>query len=328
MSFSWGLRICVLTGAAMILAGCQTADRIGAMATSFETLAQETSVLARSSADVVKRIDGTLASIDEHVVDTAREIPRIAKNTSAVLKGFEDSMRQLTEVSARTIETSNATLERLGPRLEAVLARVEELTVAGNETLGALTKGTETTSEAVDQTSAALQETLADLRALMNGLAPRLAALQESIAVALQQGTTTMEELQGAVSKALGGINKALSDIEEEYTRGFRSTVGVISDEGVFLSGSGFWYPYLSDELIEFHLDIEQPADWQVISQGNGSAHDENGDGDGAVPLVVSGSGASPVRESLGQAAVGGGLEGPGEWPESVEAAWLGGALA
>jgi hypothetical protein len=52
------------------------------------------------------------------------------------------------------------------------------------------------------------------------------------------------------------------------------------------------------------------------------------GDEDGAVPLVVSGSGAGPLRESLGQALVAGGLEGPGEWPESVEAAWLGGALA
>jgi hypothetical protein len=57
-------------------------------------------------------------------------------------------------------------------------------------------------------------------------------------------------------------------------------------------------------------------------------APDENGDEDGAVPLVVTGSGASPLRESLGQAVGGGGLEDPGEWPESVEAAWLGGALA
>jgi len=56
-------------------------------------------------------------------------------------------------------------------------------------------------------------------------------------------------------------------------------------------------------------------------------APDENGDEHGAVPLVISGSGAGPLRQSLGQAVVGGGLEGPGEWPESVEAAWLGGAL-
>ena len=32
-----------------------------------------------------------------------------------------------------------------------------------------------------------------------------------------------------------------LSDQKEEYTRGFRDTAGVVSEEGVFLSGSGLW---------------------------------------------------------------------------------------
>ena len=51
------------------------------------------------------------------------------------------------------------------------------------------------------------------------------------------------------------------------------------------------------------------------------------GDGDQDVRLVISGSGAGPLREALGPA-VAGGLESPGEWPESREAAWLGGAMA
>ncbi len=52
------------------------------------------------------------------------------------------------------------------------------------------------------------------------------------------------------------------------------------------------------------------------------------GAGDGPVRLVLSGSGAVRLLELLGPAAASGGLEGPGEWPDSVEAAWLGGALA
>ena len=74
-----------------------------------------------------------------------------------------------------------------------------------------------------------------------------------------------------------GDFDFGLSDQKEEYTRGFRETVGVIGEEGVYLAGSGFWYPYLTDDLIEFRLDVEQPEGWQVISQGNGSARDASG---------------------------------------------------
>jgi hypothetical protein len=52
------------------------------------------------------------------------------------------------------------------------------------------------------------------------------------------------------------------------------------------------------------------------------------GDGDGPVRLVLSGSGAARLRDALGPAAEAGGLEGPGDWPDAVEAAWLGGPLA
>jgi hypothetical protein len=52
------------------------------------------------------------------------------------------------------------------------------------------------------------------------------------------------------------------------------------------------------------------------------------GDGGGPVRLVLSGSGAARLRNALGSAAEGGGLEGPEDWPGAVEAAWLGGPLA
>ena len=74
-----------------------------------------------------------------------------------------------------------------------------------------------------------------------------------------------------------GPFDFGLSDQKEEYTRGFRETTGIVSDEGVYLAGNGFWYPYFGEGLIEFDMVVDKPADWQVVSQGNGVASDETG---------------------------------------------------
>jgi len=82
----------------------------------------------------------------------------------------------------------------------------------------------------------------------------------------------------GRISVAYAGpFNFGLSDQKEEYTRGFRETSGVVSKEGVYLSGSGFWYPFVGNELLEFTLEVQQPAGWHVISQGNGTSRDDKG---------------------------------------------------
>ncbi len=52
------------------------------------------------------------------------------------------------------------------------------------------------------------------------------------------------------------------------------------------------------------------------------------GDGADPVRLVVSGAGATRLRHELGEEGAGRGLEGPGEWPDAAEAAWLGGLLS
>ena len=39
--------------------------------------------------------------------------------------------------------------------------------------------------------------------------------------------------------------------------------------EGVYLAGSGFWYPHLGPGLLEFDVEVTLPESWQVISQGN-----------------------------------------------------------
>ncbi len=74
-----------------------------------------------------------------------------------------------------------------------------------------------------------------------------------------------------------GTIDYGLSDQKEEYTRGFRETAGIVGPEGVYLAGTGFWYPYFDDDLIEFQLAVTVPSAWHLISQGNGTSHDPQG---------------------------------------------------
>ncbi len=79
-----------------------------------------------------------------------------------------------------------------------------------------------------------------------------------------------------AVSYA-GAVDYGLSAQKEEYTRGFRETAGIVGPEGVYLSGGGFWYPQLGADLVEFTMDVAEPAGWQVISQGAGTSRDAAG---------------------------------------------------
>jgi hypothetical protein len=74
-----------------------------------------------------------------------------------------------------------------------------------------------------------------------------------------------------------GPFDFGLSDQKEEYTRGFRETVGIVGEEGVYLAAGSFWYPYFNDELVEFELEVTQPDGWQVISEGKGTSRGEDG---------------------------------------------------
>ena len=87
-----------------------------------------------------------------------------------------------------------------------------------------------------------------------------------------------------------GSINFALGDEKEQYTRGFRSTAGIIGAEGIYLAGSSLWYPYFGNDLVNFTLSTNVPAGWHLISQGNGTSRDEQGmahwDSGGAVDEI------------------------------------------
>ena len=87
-----------------------------------------------------------------------------------------------------------------------------------------------------------------------------------------------------------GTINFALGNLKEQYTRGFRSTAGIIGNEGLYLAGSSLWYPYFSDDLVSFRLTSNVPEGWHLISQGNGTSRDASGmsswDSGGAVDEI------------------------------------------
>ncbi len=74
-----------------------------------------------------------------------------------------------------------------------------------------------------------------------------------------------------------GSIRHELSEQKEEYTRGFRQTAGIIGPEGVYLDGGSAWVPQFDDRLIQFTVEVQMPAPWHVISQGNGTSRNAEG---------------------------------------------------
>ncbi|HEY5595352.1 MAG TPA: M1 family aminopeptidase [Nitrospiria bacterium] len=51
---------------------------------------------------------------------------------------------------------------------------------------------------------------------------------------------------------------------------------GVISNEGIFLSGSTQWYPQFNDDLITFTLEVRLPEPWDAVSSGERTRHERN----------------------------------------------------
>ncbi|OHC04104.1 MAG: peptidase M28 [Planctomycetes bacterium RIFCSPLOWO2_12_FULL_40_19] len=74
--------------------------------------------------------------------------------------------------------------------------------------------------------------------------------------------------------KYAGEIFHPVEEYGEEYARSFSVSPGIISPEGIFLSGSTFWYPHFVNELVTFRMDVELPAGWSSVSQGSRTKHD------------------------------------------------------
>ncbi|MCD6379007.1 peptidase M28, partial [bacterium] len=70
-----------------------------------------------------------------------------------------------------------------------------------------------------------------------------------------------------------GRINYNIKQEGTEYARGFSQTPGIISGEGVYLSGSTWWVPSFDNSLVTFELTASVPEGWDVVSQGRRTLH-------------------------------------------------------
>jgi hypothetical protein len=95
----------------------------------------------------------------------------------------------------------------------------------------------------------------------------------ESYRVKLPPATHTF------VLKYSGSIRHPLVPYGKEEAGGFSQTPGIISEEGVYLAGSSYWYPVINEDLITFSLQAKLPAEWDAVSQGGRTFHQREKDG-------------------------------------------------
>jgi hypothetical protein len=69
-----------------------------------------------------------------------------------------------------------------------------------------------------------------------------------------------------------GEIAHPLQTLSQGYAGGRRTTPGIISDQGVFLAGSSYWYPQpmSGERMVAFSLRTRLPDGWLAVSQGRG----------------------------------------------------------
>lgn len=68
--------------------------------------------------------------------------------------------------------------------------------------------------------------------------------------------------------KYSGVIDHPLEKPVEESARSFGSTLGIISQKGVFLDGNSGWYPDVDNDLVSFTLNVKTPQPWVAVSAG------------------------------------------------------------
>jgi len=74
-----------------------------------------------------------------------------------------------------------------------------------------------------------------------------------------------------------GIIHHRIEQYGKEQARGFQETPGIISAEGVVLSGASSWYPDFGPGLVTFDLAVELPPAWDAVSQGERTVHVQGG---------------------------------------------------
>ncbi len=75
--------------------------------------------------------------------------------------------------------------------------------------------------------------------------------------------------------KYRGVIDHPLTAAGAEQARGFQDSPGLIIADGVVLSGNTNWYPDLGAGLMTFDLEVALPAQWDAVSQGERTLHEQ-----------------------------------------------------
>ena len=70
-----------------------------------------------------------------------------------------------------------------------------------------------------------------------------------------------------------GEIFHPVQQAGEEYSGSFSGTPGIISEEGVYLCASSYWFPWFNKDLVSFEMQVDSPSGWEVVSQGERTVH-------------------------------------------------------
>ena len=97
-------------------------------------------------------------------------------------------------------------------------------------------------------------------------------SVSESFSVNLSPGTKQF------TIEYHGRIRHPIQHYGKEYARSIQQTPGIISQEGIYLSGGSFWYPRLDKNMLTFNMSVRLPDGWSVVSQGERSIYDKKND--------------------------------------------------
>ena len=65
-----------------------------------------------------------------------------------------------------------------------------------------------------------------------------------------------------------GAVYDSLKPPAVAYQRSFETTSGLIDQRGAYLEGATFWIPWSTDDLFRYRLQVNVPAGWESMSQG------------------------------------------------------------
>jgi aminopeptidase N len=87
--------------------------------------------------------------------------------------------------------------------------------------------------------------------------------------VAIKQYLIKLPSQQNSLKvKYSGKIQHKLKDRSRDYSGWRETTAGIISEQGVFLSLSSYWFPIFGNVPLTFSLRTTLPEGWRAISQG------------------------------------------------------------